>query len=77
MRRALLALLLLTAVPVWGSEPIRLQVIPYGERPEAIPVLPFVLLPPPPLLEQTKSRKRSRNSGRGQVWEDDFYWLMD
>ena len=61
MRRALLALLVLTAVPVWGSEPIRLQVIPYGERPEAIPVLPYLLLPPPPLLEQTKSRKRRRN----------------
>ena len=77
MRRALLALLVLTAVPVWGSEPIRLQVIPYGERPEAIPVLPFVLTPPPLILEPANPRKRSRNSGRGQVWEDDFYWLMD
>ena len=77
MRRALLALLVLTAVPAWGSEPIRLQVIPYGERPQTIPVLPYLLLPPPPLLEQTKSRKRRRNNGRGQAWEDDFDWLMD
>ena len=76
MRRALLALVL-TAVPAWGSEPIRLKVIPYGERPQEIPVLPYLLLPPPPLLEQNKSRKRRRNSGRDQDWEDDFDWLMD
>ena len=77
MRRALLALLVLTALPAQGSEPIRLQVIPYGERPQEIPVLPYLLLPPPPLLERTKSRKRRRNSGRSQVWEDDFDWLME
>jgi hypothetical protein len=70
-------LLVLTAVPAWGSEPIRLQVIPYGERLQEIPVLPYLLLPPPPLLERTKSRKRKRNSGRSQVWEDDFEWLME
>ena len=77
MRRALLALLVLTALPAQGSEPIRLQVIPYGERLQEIPVLPYLLLPPPPLLERTKSRKRRRNSGRSQVWEDDFDWLME
>ena len=77
MQRVILVLLVLAAMPAFGSEPIRLQVIPYGERPQAIPVLPYLLLPPPPLLEQTKSRKPRRNSGRGQVWEDDFDWLMD
>ena len=77
VRRALLALLVLTALPAQGSEPIRLQVIPYGERLQEIPVLPYLLLPPPPLLERTKSRKRKRNSGRSQVWEDDFDWLME
>ena len=77
VRRALLVLLVLTAVPAWGSEPIRLQVIPYGERPQEIPVLPYLLLPPPPLLEQTKSRNRRRNSGRDQDWEEDFDWLME
>ena len=77
VRRALLLFLLLVAVPVQAAEPIRLQVIPYRERPQAIPVLPYLFLPPPPLLEQTKPRKRRRNSGRDQVWEDDFDWLMD
>ena len=68
MRRALLALLVLTAVPVWGSEPIRLQVIPYGERPQTIPVLPFVLTPPPLILEPAKP-------SRG--WGNDLDWLME
>ena len=77
MRRALLALLVLTALPAEGAEPIRLQVIPYRERPQAIPVLPFVLTPPPLILEPAKPKKRRRNSGRHQVWEDDFDWLMD
>ena len=28
-------------------------------------------------LEPAKPRKRRRNSGRDQVWEEDFDWLMD
>ena len=39
MRRALLALLVLTALPAEGAEPIRLQVIPYQVRNQEIPVL--------------------------------------
>ena len=77
VRRALLALLVLTALPAEGSEPIRLQVIPYQVRNQEIPVLPFLLPPPPLLLEPAKPKKRRRNSGRHQVWEDDFDWLMD
>ncbi len=60
-----------------GGEPIRLQVIPYQVRRQEIPVLPFMLPPPPLLLEPAKPKKRRRNSGRHQVWEDDFDWLMD
>ena len=77
MRRALLAFLVLTALPAEGAEPIRLQVIPYQVRNQEIPVLPFLLPPPPLLLEPAKPKKRTRNSGRHQVWEDDFDWLMD
>ena len=77
MRRALLALLVLTSVPVHAAEPIRLQVIPYQERPQALPVLPFVLTPPPLLLEPAKPKKRRRKSGRDRVWEDDSDWLME
>ncbi|QNJ11028.1 hypothetical protein SynM161_00897 [Synechococcus sp. M16.1] len=77
MRRALLALLVLTALPAEGAEPIRLQVIPYQVRNQEIPVLPFLLPPPPLLLEPAKPKKRKRNSGRDQDWDDDFDWLMD
>ena len=77
MRRALLVLLVLTALPAEGSEPIRLQVIPYQVRNQEIPVLPFLLPPPPLLLEPAKPTKRRRSSGRDRVWDDDFDWLMD
>ena len=77
MRRALLALLVVTALPARGSEPIRLQVIPYRVWPQAIPVLPYLYAPPPLLLELAKPKKRRRNSGRDRVWEDDSDWLMD
>ena len=39
-----------------GSEPIRLQVIPYQVRNQEIPVLPFLLPPPPLLLDQPNPR---------------------
>ena len=77
MRRALVALLVLIAVPVHAAEPIRLQVIPYQVRSQEIPVLQFLLPPPPLLLEPAKPKKRRRNSGRDLAWEDDFDWLMD
>ena len=77
MRRALLALLVVTALPAQAAEPIRLQVIPYQEWPQAIPVLPYLYAPPPSLLEPAKPKKRRRNSGRDRVWEDDSDWLMD
>ena len=77
MRRALLALLVVTALPVQAAEPIRLHVIPYQVRRQEIPVLPFLLPPPPLLLEPAKPKKRRRNSGRDRFWEDDSDWLMD
>ena len=75
MRKALLALLVLTALPVQAAKPIRLHVIPYQVRSQEIPVLP--LLPPPLILEPAKPKKRRPNSGRDQDWEDDFDWLMN
>ncbi len=77
MRRTLLAFLALAALPAQAAEPIRLQVIPYREWPQAIPVLPYLYAPPPLLLEPAKTKKRRRNSGRDRVWEDDSDWLMD
>ena len=77
MRRALLALLVLTALPAEGAEPIRLQVIPYQVRNQEIPVLPFLLPPPPLLLEPAKPKKRRRNSGRDRSWGNDLDWLME
>ena len=77
MRRALLALLVVTALPAQAAEPIRLQVIPYQVRSQEMPVLPFLLPPPPLLVEPAKPKKRRRRSGRDQDWEDDFDWLMD
>ena len=77
MQRALLVLLVLTVLPVQGAEPIRLQVIPYQVKNQEIPVLPFLVPPPPLVLETAKPKKRRRNSGRDQDWEEDFDWLMD
>ena len=77
MRRALLALLVLTALLAEGAEPIRLQVIPYQVRNQEIPVLPFLLPPPPLLLEPAKPKKRRRNSGRDRSWGNDLDWLME
>ena len=77
MRRALLALLVVTALPVQAAEPIPLQVIPYQVGDQAIPVLPFLLPPPPLLLEPAKPKKRRPSSGRDKSWDDDFDWLMD
>ena len=77
VRRALLVLLAFAALPVQAAEPIRLQVIPYRARTQAIPVLPFVLTPPPLILEPAKPRKRRRNSGRDQTWGNDLDWLME
>ena len=77
MRRTLLAFLALAALPAQAAEPIRLQVIPYREWPQAIPVLPYLYAPPPSLLELAKPKKRRRRNGRDRVWEDDSDWLMD
>ena len=77
MQRALLVFLVFTALPVQAAKPIRLQVIPYREWPQAIPVLPYLYEPPPARLEPVKPKKRRPNSGRDQEWEDDFDWLMD
>lgn len=77
MQRALLVLIVLAALPVQAAEPIRLQVIPYQVRNQEIPVLPFLVPPPPLLLEPAKPKKHRRRSGRDQDWEDDFDWLMD
>ena len=42
-----------------------------------IPVLPFLLPPPPLMLEQAKPKKRRPNSGRNWDTEEDWDWLMD
>ena len=82
MRRALVAMLVLTSVPVQAAEPIRLQVIPYEAEwgSVQIPVHNFqgTLQVPPPLMPdfpivETKPRKRRPNSGRDTDWD----WLMD
>ena len=75
MRRALLTLLVLTGLPGQAAEPIRLQVIPYQVRSKEIPVQPFLLPPPPVILEEAKTEKRKPNSGRDRTWEDDAWWL--
>ena len=75
MRRALLALLVLAALPGKAAGPIRLQVIPYQMRSKEIRVQPF--LPPPPvvILEEAKTEKRKPTSAGARTWEDDAWWL--
>ena len=75
MRRALLALLVLTALPGQAAGPIRLQVIPYQVRSKEIRVQPFSVSPPPVILEKAKTEKRKPTSGRARTWEDDAWWL--
>ena len=75
MRRALLALLVLTGLPGQAAGPIRLQVIPYQVRSKEIRVQPFLLPPPPVILEEAKTEKRKPTSGRARTWEDDAWWL--
>ena len=85
MRRAFLALVVLTAIPVKAAEPISLRVIPYeaGIGSVRIPVQPLHNFPgtlqtPPPLVTEIptiekKPKKRRRNSGRSR----DLDWLMN
>ncbi len=75
MRRALLALLVLTALPGQAAGPIRLQVIPYQVRSKEIRVQPFLLPPPPVILEEAKSEERKPDRDRNRTWEDDAWWL--
>jgi len=75
MRRALFALLVLIALPGQAAGPIRLQVIPYQMRSKEIRVQPFLLPPPPVILDEAKSEKREPNSDRSRRWEDDAWWL--
>jgi hypothetical protein len=77
VRRILIALLVLTALPAQATKPIRLKVIPYQLQNNQIPVLPFLLPPPPLMIEQAKPKKRRLNSGRNWDTEDDWDWLMD
>ena len=82
MRGALLALVILTALPVKAAEPMRLQVVPYeaGWGTLQIPVHNFqgTLHVPPPLMpdvhtDEKKTKKPRPNSGR----DKDRDWLMD
>ncbi len=75
MRRALLALVVLTGLPGQAAGPIRLQVIPYQVRSKEIRVQPFLLPPPPVILEEAKTEKRKPTSARTRTWEDDAWWL--
>jgi len=75
MRRALLALLVLTGLPGEAAGPIRLQVIPYQVRSKEIRVQPFSLPPPPVIVEEAKTEKRKPPSARARTWEDDAWWL--
>ena len=77
MRRALLALLVLTGLPGQAAGPIRLQVIPYQARSKEIRVQPFLVFPPPVILEEVKTEKRKPTStkARARTWEDDAWWL--
>ena len=77
MRRVLLALLVPTALPGQAAGPIRLQVIPYQVRSEEIRLQPFLLPPPPVILEEVKSEKRKPTSARAWTWEDDAWWLEE
>ena len=77
MRRALLALLVLTGLPGQAAGPVRLQVIPYQVRSKEIRVQPFLVSPPPVILEEAKTEKRKPTStkARARTWEDDAWWL--
>ena len=75
MRRTLLVLLVLTGLPGPAAGPIRLQVIPYQVRSKEIRVQPFLLSPPPVILEEAKTKKSKPTSARAQRWEDDAWWL--
>ena len=75
MCRALLALLVLTALPGKAAGPIRLQVIPYQVRSKEIRVQPFLLPPPLVILEEAKTKKSRPTSARARTWEDDAWWL--
>ena len=75
MRRAFLALLVLTALPGKAEGPFRLQVIPYQVRSKEIRVQPFLVSPPPVILEEAKTEKRKPTSARARTWEDDAWWL--
>ena len=77
MRRALLALLVLTGLPGQAEGPIRLQVIPYQVRSKEIRVQPFLVSPPPVILEEAKTEKRKPTSARARTWEDDAWWLEE
>ena len=77
MRRALLALLVLTGLPGQAAGPIRLQVIPYQVRSEEIRLQPFLLPPPPVILEEVKSEKRKPTSDRARTWQEDAWWLEE
>ena len=77
MRRALLALLVLTALPGQAAGPIRLQVIPYQVRSKEIRVQPFLVSPPPVILEKAKTEKRKPTSAKARTWEDDAWWLKE
>ena len=88
MARATVALMMLSSLPVYAAQPIRLQVIPYrGEGSEETQGskshdFQWIFRAPPPLVpplvpEVKKPKTRRPNSGRDWGRRNDFDWLMD
>lgn len=88
LRKSLVALMMLSSIPAYAAQPIRLQVIPYrgnaSEEAQGSKSHDFqwIFRAPPPLVppsvpEVKKAKTRRPNSGRDWGRRNDFDWLMD